>query len=96
MSGVTTPAHRRPRGDSLADLSADIAAQAVEPITSAGDGQSATGRAIGELIAADQYGAAKAAVRKRRRGLSFSRLVAPGALPDCGRAGASFDHPGGL
>ena len=77
----------------MADLSGDIATQAVEPATSSADGQSATARAIGEVIQADQYLAARARVGKRRRGITFSKLVAPGALPDCGRAG-SFDSPG--
>jgi antitoxin (DNA-binding transcriptional repressor) of toxin-antitoxin stability system len=79
----------------VADLSNDIAQQAVEPIAAAVDGQSATGRPVADLIAADQYLAGKAAARRRRRGIRFTKLTTPGGLPDNGRTGTgSFDTPG--
>lgn len=71
----------------MADLSNDIATQAVEPISSTADGQSSTGRSTADIITADQYLAAKTAMRKRRRGVAFTKLTTPGALDDCGRAG---------
>lgn len=81
----------------MADLSDDIAQQAVEPITSAADGQSSTGRSVGEMIQADQYLGSKAAAKKRRRGVVFTKLEAPGALPDCGGLGQTpFDRLGGI
>lgn len=73
----------------MPDLTDDILAQAVEPVASASDGQSATGRPIGDMIQADQYAATKAAARKRRRGLRFSKLLNPGALSDGGNAHTS-------
>ncbi len=75
------------------DLTGDIAQQAVEPVASTADGQSNTGRAVGELIKAQQFLDAKAALANRRRGLTYTRLVTPGALDDCGRAvGGNFDN----
>lgn len=68
----------------MADLSNDIAQQAVEPLTSAADGQSATGRPVADLATAENHVNALSALRKRRRGVSFTKLVPPGALPDCG------------
>lgn len=65
----------------MPDLSNDIAEQALEPISSAADGQSATGRSVNELIKADQYLAGKVAARKRRRGMMFSVAQTPGAMP---------------
>jgi len=76
------------------DLSNDIAEQAVEPITSAADGQSATGRSVEELIRADQYLAGKAAAAKRRRGMMFSVFRTPGAGSDC-NSGNAFNRPCG-
>ena len=64
------------------DLSETIASEAAAPLSSSGDGQSATGRSIDELIKADQYLAAKAAARSKRRGLLFTKLVPPPAAGD--------------
>jgi hypothetical protein len=81
----------------MPDLSDDIAQQAVEPVTSAADGQSATGRAIGEIVQADQYVAGKTAAKKRRRGIRFAKIINPGALSDGGQGPGigGFDSPGG-
>jgi hypothetical protein len=75
------------------DLATDIAQQAVEPASTTSDGQSATGRPVADLIAADQYLAQKAARAKRRRGIYFSQLVTPGA--GGGGCGEPFDRPCG-
>lgn len=80
----------------MADLSGDIAQQAVEPVTVTADGQTSTARPVGELVQADQYGAAKPAAKKRRRGLRFSKLINPGPLSDGGAAtGAGDPFAGG-
>lgn len=50
-----------------------------------------TARPIGDQIRADQYLAQKTAQRKRRRGVAFTKLIPPGAAPDCGRSGG-FDR----
>jgi hypothetical protein len=66
------------------DLTDVIAEEAASPSSSASDGQSATGRPLADLIAADRYLAAKAAAQSRRKGLTFSKLIPPGTLPDGG------------
>lgn len=78
----------------MADLSNDIAEQVIEPITSAADGQSSTGRSVEELIRADQYLAAKSAITKRRRGVYFSKISTPGAMSD--QAGSNPPANGGF
>lgn len=79
------------------DLSGDIAQQAAEPVTVSADGQTTTARPVADVIAAQQYLDARAAVRKRRRGVLFTKLVAPGALDDGGRAaGAVAPFGGGI
>lgn len=60
------------------DLTDTIATEAASPVSSSGDGQTATGRSIADLIAADRYLAAKAAARRKRRGLIFNKLLPPG------------------
>ncbi len=70
----------------MADLSDQIEQAAADPASVSVDGQSVSARPIPEQIAADQYLAGKAAARKRRRGLSFTQLTTPGAMPDGGRA----------
>lgn len=77
---------RPARGPSVADandLTDIIATEAVSPVSSAADGQSASGRPIAELIAADKYLAAKAASKLGRRGLLFTKLLPPGPTGDC-------------
>ena len=78
----------------MPDLSADIAAQAVEPQSVAADGQSATARSVADMIAADQYLGNVAARRYRRRGLTYAKLLPAGALSDQGRTQGGF--AGGL
>lgn len=79
----------------MADLTSDIATQAVEPASAAADGQSASARPIADVITAQQFLDAKAAVKKRRRGVLFTKLVPPGALDDCGKSG-NTTFTGGL
>lgn len=66
----------------MPDLSDDIAEQAVEPLTSAADGQSATGRSTGELLEADRYLGNKPARKTARRGIAFSKLIPPASISD--------------
>lgn len=75
----------------MADLTEQITQAASDPAAASGDGQSATARPLGELIDADRYLGNKAAAARRRRGLRYSKLTTPGALPDCGRAGFGPD-----
>lgn len=77
------------------DLTSDIAQQAVEPASSSGDGQSTSGRSIGDLIKAQQFLDGKRAMRKRRRGIRMTQLVPPGPLDDCGRATGGTTCDGG-
>lgn len=79
-----------------ADLSQTIADEAAAPLSSSSDGQASTGRPIADLIAADRYLAAKAAAGQRRRGLSFSKLIPPGTLPDNGGACGPTPFGGGV
>ena len=68
----------------MADLSDLISTEAASPASAASDGQSASARSIGDIIRADQYVANKAAMRKRRRGITFTRLTSPGPIDDQG------------
>jgi hypothetical protein len=68
------------------DLTETIATEAASPQSSAADGQVATGRPIGDLIKAQQFLDARAAMRKRRRGITYTQLTTPGALDDGGQA----------
>jgi hypothetical protein len=78
------------------DLSDTIATEAAAPQSSAADGQSASGRPIGDLIQAQQFLDARAAMRKRRRGLLYARAITPGALDDSGRPCGPTDFDGGF
>lgn len=62
------------------DLSTTIATEAALPASSTSDGQSASGRPIGDLIQADQYLGNRKAITNRRRGMYLSRLIPPGAF----------------
>lgn len=66
-------------GVSVTDLSTDIATAAVGPKKAQNGDQSAEARAIEELIAADKYLAAKAAVATSPR-VIFNKLSPPGAV----------------
>ncbi len=70
-------------GRKMADISADIATQAVEPQSVSADGQSASARPLESLIAYQQFADARAAVKKRRRGLNVTQLTTPGACDVC-------------
>lgn len=78
----------------MADLTTDISTQAVEPASSSADGQSASARPIADLITAQQYLDIRAANRKRRRGIGFARLTAPGAADDQGGTLSGSCTPG--
>ncbi|HEY1186929.1 MAG TPA: hypothetical protein VGE74_04695 [Gemmata sp.] len=69
----------------MPDLTNDIAQQAVEPASVTADGQSTTARPLGDTIKGQQFLDAKAAAKKRRRGVLMTVLTTPGALGDCGR-----------
>lgn len=78
------------------DLSDDIAQQAAEPASVSADGQTTTARPLADVIAGQQYLDARAAVRKRRRGVLFTKLVPPGAIDDGGRAAGIGGFGGGI
>ena len=68
------------------DLSPQITQAANDPAQAAVDGQSVQARPIADLIAADQYLAARASAGLRHRGLRITRLVGPAqcpAVPPC-------------
>ncbi len=77
------------------DLADDIAAQAVEPISTTTGDQSNTGRSIAELIQADQHLAAKRAAALPLRGIAITQLIGGTALDDSGRMPATFNTYGG-
>jgi hypothetical protein len=74
----------------------DLVQQALEPISSASDGQSATGRPINDLITVSNYTAAKKAILQRRRGMTHTKMTAPGCLPDGGAIVAVPPFGGGV
>jgi hypothetical protein len=69
------------------DLSADIASQAIEPASASADGQIASARPVADLILADQYLAGKVALKRKARGIQFSKLIPPAAYSDQGGTG---------
>ena len=75
------------------DLTGSIASQALEPIASSADGQSNTGRSMSDLIKAQQFLDAKAAMQRKRRGIMTTRCVTPGPFdyPAHGYGGCGFD-----
>lgn len=76
------------------DLAADIAEQALEPVSTTTGDQSSTGRSVDELIRADQHLAAKRAAALPLRGVAVTQLLGSPALDDTGRIPATFDRPG--
>lgn len=79
----------------MADLLDTIATEATLPQSSTADGQSATARSLIEMLQVAQSVDANAAMKKRRRGVLFTKLTPPGALSDCGRSGVGpFESPG--
>lgn len=94
---MTAPRRSTYGAQPVADSAADtIAAQSLEPVSVTADGQSVTDRSIADKITADQYKANKTAVRKRRKGIGYTRYTAPGAADDCGGtlsgSGSSFNR----
>lgn len=73
----------------MTDISEDISAQAVEPAASSADGQSASARPIADMITAQQFADNRAAIKKRRRGLTITTLTTPGACDVCSGAPSS-------
>lgn len=73
------------------DLSTDIAQQAVEPVSSSGDGHSSSGRGIGELIKAQQFLDARVNRKRRRLGIVTRVITTPGCLDLEGRASPPFN-----
>lgn len=78
------------------DLTATIAEEAAAPVSSTADGQTATARPLADMITADRYLAAKAAIAKRRRGVTFGKLIPPGPLADGGGAIVGTPFGGGI
>lgn len=78
------------------EIASEIERQSLEPLTSGTDGQTATGRSVGDMIQGAQFAAGVKAARRGRRGIRFSKLINPGALSDGGRFHGSFDRPGRL
>lgn len=80
------------------DLTTAIQQAASDPAAVTSDGISVTARSVADLIAADVYLAGKAARSKRRRGMTFTKLVTPGTVSDCGMSlgpVTDFSSPGG-
>lgn len=96
MGEYTPKPEREPAVADTSDLVDAIATQATEPISSATGGQSATGRTTADTIQAVQHLEMRTAVRKRRRGLTFTKLIPAGPEPDGGRSLPDFGRPGGV
>lgn len=80
----------------IPDQNETIAAAAAAPLSAASDGQSASARPAGDLIAIDQHGSAKRAKRRGLRGVAITRLTTPGPLDDsCADGRGGFNRPGG-
>lgn len=60
------------------DLKDTIAENAKGPAKAAGDAGSVEQHKLSEQIAADKYLASKDAIKTKRRGLQFNKLVPPG------------------
>lgn len=76
----------------MTDPSTTIDTVLSQPAAASSDGQSATARSVGDVIAALNYQQTVAAIQKRRRGIRYTQLKNPGALDDCGRvAGLPFN-----
>ena len=69
----------------------DIKKSAQGPASAAVDGTSATQHDLSKQIEADRYLASKDAVKRRHRGLRFSKLLPPGTVSG---PQASDDGPG--
>lgn len=71
---------------------------ALEPIASASDGQSSTGRSMADTIAGLNYAAMLRAKALRRRGIRFSQMIPSGPMggPVCGDPAGIGDRAGGF
>ena len=61
------------------DLEQTIETAAENPQSATVDGVTVTQRSISELIEADKYLQAKKALRRKNRGLIYTKIVPPGA-----------------
>lgn len=78
------------------ELTDDLVSQLSDPASSTADGQSATARPVGEVIKGITFGAAEKALAKRRRGMTFGKIIAPGPLCDNGGIVAVPPFGGGI
>jgi hypothetical protein len=72
----------------VADNSANINTNAQAPAKASGDTGEVEAFPIKDQILADQYAAQAAASKKRRRGIRFAKMLAPGTVSDQGGSGA--------
>lgn len=61
------------------DLEQSIQENAQQPAKASGDSGSVEQHSLSEQIAADQYLASKRAMRSKRLGLRFTKIIPPGA-----------------
>lgn len=64
------------------DLTDQLIAAASSPLKGVVDGVEFVQRTAADLISLDQYLAQKAAMRRRLRGMRFSKIIAAGALSE--------------
>ena len=76
------------------ELADAIVDDALDPVASASDGQSATGRPVADQILATKHAAAARAGRRRLRGVAITQLITQGPHDDGGRV-VPFDQYGG-
>jgi hypothetical protein len=82
----------------MADISGNIVGNATSPATATADGVTMAQVPIPAQIQADRYGKAVSAMRQRRRGLMFSKMIPAGAMPDSqttGQGGLNAGFPFG-
>jgi hypothetical protein len=84
----------------MADISGNIVGNATSPATATADGVTMAQVPIPAQIQADRYGKAVSAMKQRRRGLMFSKIIPAGAMSDSQGAGfgglGGFGYPGGV
>jgi len=79
----------------VADANSDlIDSEIATPAASSADGQSATARPIADTITGINAREMRDAIKKRRRGISFTRLTTPGAADDQGGTLSGSTTPG--
>jgi hypothetical protein len=77
----------------MAEQSTQVQTNSLAPALATVDGATVQQQAIADQILGDQYAAAAAAIKKRRRGMYFSKLIPAGPMSD---AGGSRQGPGFL